>query len=218
MNSWGTYITNELHDQPSVDPDELIHNFCKEHKEEWRSEFQNAQDQLTQDLDDIFNKAQQKLNKNFENTKKRNRINKLLGYGALGLTGLGALLTAASIIGSHKQKKNKHLKKTNNAHMKKHANYNDDDTISYRLPKEHSTVGMLGTLGTAGIASGILNDFIARKCGSSGKARILAGLATGLPSVGALALAYRKLKKDNPPANTEKEYMDWLKANSEPDN
>ena len=220
-NVWivgGTYISNGLHDQPSVDPDELIHNFCEEHKEEWRSEFQNAQEELHQDLNDIFNKAQEKINKNFENAEKRNRVNKLLGYGALGITGLGTLLTAASIIGSHKQK-NKHLKKTNIAHMKKHANYNDDDdTISYRLPKEHSTVGMLGTLGTAGIASGILNDFIARKCGSSGKARILAGLATGLPSVGALALAYRKLNKDNPPANTEKEYMDWLKANSEPDN
>lgn len=102
--------------------------------------------------------------------------------------------------------------------MKEQYNHNDDDTISYRLPKEHSTVGVLGTLGTAGIASGILNDFIARKCGSSGKARILAGLATGLPSLGALALAYRKLKKDNPPVNAEKECVDWLRANSEPDN
>lgn len=137
--------------------------------------------------------------------EKIKKIGLIAGIGVPTLAGVSLL--AAHLMNNHMKDK-----------LHKHASSDDDDTISYRLPKEHSTVGMLGTLGTAGIASGILNDFIARKCGSSGKARILAGLATGLPSVGALALAYRKLNKDNPPANTEKEYMDWLKANSEPDN
>lgn len=178
---------------------------AREEPENTKKQFDEYKAAIKQSLGNVTSETSNKLKDIVSEADKVKKIGLIAGIGVPTLVGIGLL--AGHLMNKHMEDK-----------LHKHASSDDDDTISYRLPKEHSTVGVLGTLGTAGIASGILNDFIARKCGSSGKARILTGLATGLPSLGALALAYRKLKQDNPPVNTEKEYMDWLRANSEPDN